>query len=195
MHIVGVAVVRRADGYNCLECRRAARRNLKSIETTPGDSHHPDHAAAPGLRRQPRNHLHAVVLLLFCVLVEQQAVRLAAPSHIDANTRVAVTSQIRMSQRVPLVGPVALAIWEIFQDRRNRVLFGIIGQPDAGRQHRAVLQRNQRVLDNAHSAWKSRHNHRESPIETVTEAAFPWRAARPSVTGRGPPRPVVGCSR
>jgi hypothetical protein len=90
MHIIGIPVVGRADGYDCLEGRRAARRNLKSIETTPGNSHHPDHAAAPGLRCQPRNHLHAIVLLLFCVLVEQQAIRLAATSNIDANARVAV---------------------------------------------------------------------------------------------------------
>src|SRR5262249_50661242 len=125
MHIVGVPVVGRADGYDCLECRGTARRNLKSIETTPGDSHHPDHATAPGLRRQPRDHLHAIVLLLFCVLVEQQAIRLPATSNIDADARVAMAGQIRMSQRVPFVSAVALAIWEILQDRRNWVLFGI----------------------------------------------------------------------
>jgi hypothetical protein len=32
-------------------------------------------------------------------------------------------------------------------------------RPDAGRQHRAVFQRYQRVLDYAHSFWKSRGNH------------------------------------
>jgi PhnB protein len=36
-----------------------------------------------------RSH-HAIVLLLFCVLVEQQAIRLAATSNIDADARVAV---------------------------------------------------------------------------------------------------------
>ncbi len=64
-----------------------------------------------------------------------------------------------MSQRVPLVRPVALAIWEILQDRRNWVLFGIVGRPDGGRQHRTVFQRYQRVLDNTQSFWKSRDNH------------------------------------
>src|SRR5262249_27662579 len=63
MHIVGIPVVGRADGYDGLECRRTPRRNLKSIEAAPGDSHHPDDAAAPGLRRQPTDHLHAIVLL------------------------------------------------------------------------------------------------------------------------------------
>ena len=112
----------------------------------------PTDAIAPGLRRQPSDHLHAIVLFLLGVLVEQQARRFAATSKVDANAGVAVTGQIRMSQRVPFVGPVALAIWEILQDRRNRVLFGIVRQPDAGRQRRAVFQRYQGVLDDTHSA-------------------------------------------
>ena len=160
MCIVGVAVVGRADGHDCLECRRAACRNLKCIEAAPGDAHHSDYATAPGLRCQPRNHLHAIVLLLSCVLVEQQAIRLATTSNIDANARVAVAGQIRMRQRVALVSPVALAIWEILQDRGNWVLFGIIGQPDARRQRRAVFQQDQRLLDHAHRARERRHNHR-----------------------------------
>src|SRR6266702_2353603 len=159
MDIVRVAIIGRADGDDGLEGGRAARRNLKSIEPAPGDSHHPDDAAAPRLRGQPRDHLDAIVLLLLCVLVEQQATRLAATSDIDANAGVAVAGQIRMRLRVALVSPVALAIGKILQDRGNRVLFGIVRQPDAGRQRRAVLQRDQRVLDNAHGAWKRRHYH------------------------------------
>src|SRR5262249_17741942 len=112
MDIVRVAIRGRADGDDGLEGRRPARRNLKSIEAAPGDPHHPDNAAAPGLRRQPRDHLDAIVLLLLCVLVEQQATRLAATSKIDANAGVAVAGQIRMRLRVPLVGPVALAAGE-----------------------------------------------------------------------------------
>src|SRR5262245_37246444 len=108
MDIVRVSIVGRADGDDRLECRRAPRRNLKSVETTPGDSHHPDHATTPGLRCQPRNHLHAIVLLLLCVLIEQQAPRLAAASNVDTNARVAVAGQIGMSQRISLVSPVAL---------------------------------------------------------------------------------------
>src|SRR4030095_5984538 len=119
MDIVRVSIIGRADGDDRLECRRAPCRNLKSIEAAPGDSHHLDNATAPGWRRQPRDHLHAIVLLLFCVLVEQQAIRLAATSDIDADARVAVAGQIRMSQRVPLVSPVALAVWEILEDGRN----------------------------------------------------------------------------
>src|SRR5438128_10200774 len=105
MDIVRVAIIGRADGDDGLECRRAPCRNLKSIEAAPGDSHHPDDAAAPGLRRQPSDHLDAIVLLLLCVLVEQQATRLAATAKIDANAGVAVAGQRRMRLRVALVSP------------------------------------------------------------------------------------------
>src|SRR5262245_27774665 len=70
--IVGVAIVSRADGDDRLERGRTSRRDLKPVEAAPGDSHHPDDTAAPGLRGQPRDHLQAVVLLLLRVLVEQQ---------------------------------------------------------------------------------------------------------------------------
>ena len=89
---------------------------------------------------------------------------LTAASDIDANARVAVAGQIGVSQRVSLVSPIALAVWEILQDRRNRMLFGIIRQPDAGCQHRAIFQRYQRVLDDTHGAWKSGHNHRDPQL-------------------------------
>src|SRR5262245_40698486 len=160
MCVVGVAIVGGANGHDCLECRRTTRRNLKSIEPTPGDAHHPDNAAAPGLRGQPGYQLLAIVLLLFCVLVEEQAARIAATTNVDANASVAVACEIGMRQRVPLICPIALTVWKILQDRRNWVLFGVIGQPDAGSQRRAVFQRNQRVLDDTHGTWKSRNNHR-----------------------------------
>src|SRR5262249_37693437 len=103
MDIVRVAIIGRADGDDGLEWRRAECRNLKSIKDAQGDSHQPDDAAAPGLRGQPGDHLPAIVLLLLCVLVEQQAARLAAASNVDANAGVAVAGQIRMRLRVPLV--------------------------------------------------------------------------------------------
>ena len=122
VRVVGVAIVGRADGDDRLQRRRTERRDLQPIEAAPGNSHHPDRAVAPGLRRQPGDHLHAVVLFLLGVLVEQQARRFAAAANVDANAGVAVTGQIGMGQRVPLVGAVALAVGQIFQDRRNRIL-------------------------------------------------------------------------
>ena len=51
-----------------------------------------------------------------------------------------------------------IGVWVCRSSARNQVLFGIVGQPDAGSQHRTVFQRYQRVLDNAHGARKSRQN-------------------------------------
>ncbi len=200
VRIVGVAIVGRADGYDGLERRRAAGRNLKSIEPAPGDSHHPDNPAAPGLRRQPGYHLHAIVLLLLCILVEQQAVRLAAPSNVHANAGVAVSGQIGMSQRVSFIGSVALAVWEVLEDRGNRLLLGILGQPDAGRQHRTVFQRDQRVLDHPHRSGKSRDNHRTLPSDSSSSMMWatgfpriPLSSPRSAASGRSLPRPWPLC--
>jgi hypothetical protein len=72
-----------------------------------------------------------------------------------------------MSERVSFVSAVALAIWEILQDCGNRVLFSILRQPDASRQHRTVFQRYQRVLDDAHSSGEGRDNHGEALMMAV----------------------------
>src|ERR1700722_16124861 len=162
--VIGVPIVGRTNGDDGFEGRGTARRNLKPLEPPPGNSHHPNRAIAPGLRCQPGDQLHAIVLFLLGVLVRQQARRFAAAAKVDANTRVAVTGQIGMSQRVPLVGAVALTIWEKLKDCRYRVLFGILRQPDASRQRGTVSQRYQSMLDDAHSSGEGRDNHRGTPI-------------------------------
>jgi hypothetical protein len=126
VRVFGVPIVARTDGHDCFECRGPARRNLKSVEPAPGNSHHPDRAIAPGLSCQPSDHLHAVLLFLLGVLIEQQARRFAAASKVDANSGVAVPGKVWMSQRIPLVRAVALAIGQILEDRRNRIPFGIL---------------------------------------------------------------------
>src|ERR1700683_147071 len=71
VRVVRVAIVSRTNGNDCFERRGTARRDLKSIEPAPGDSHHSNGAIAPGLRGQPGDQLHAIVLFLLGVLVEQ----------------------------------------------------------------------------------------------------------------------------
>ncbi len=97
VRVVCVPIVGRANRYECLERRGTSCRNLQSVEPTPGNSHHPDRATAPGLRCKPRDHLHAVVLFLLGVLVEQQARRFAATAKVHANSSVTVASEIGMS--------------------------------------------------------------------------------------------------
>ena len=95
MRVIGVPIVGRTNGYDRFECRRTARRDLKSIEPTPGNSHHSNGAIAPGLRCQPSDHLHAIVLFLLGVLVEQQARRFTATSKVDADAGIAMTGRDR----------------------------------------------------------------------------------------------------
>src|SRR5262249_59605958 len=71
MRVVSVPIVGGTNGDDCFESRRATRRNLKSVDPAPGNSHHPNRAIAPGLSCQPSDYLHAIVLFLLGVLVEQ----------------------------------------------------------------------------------------------------------------------------
>ena len=64
VHVVRVTVVRGAEADHGLQLRRAAGRHLEPVEAAPGDPEHPDGARAPGLLRDPSEHLHRVLLLL-----------------------------------------------------------------------------------------------------------------------------------
>jgi len=170
---------------------------LKSVEPAPGNSHHPNRAIAPGLSCQPGDHLHAIILFLIGVLVEQQTRRFAATSKVDANAGIAVTCEIGMSQRIPLVRAVSFAIGEILQDRRDGVFLGILRQPNASRQRRAVFQRYQCVLDDPHSSWEGRDNHRTlhtirsfgRSVDLLINRRYSREAASASL--RGPLRSVL----
>src|ERR1700733_13297537 len=69
-----------------------------------------------------------------------------------------------MSKRVPFVGAVALTVWQIFQYCRDRVAFGVVRQPDAGSERRAVFERDQCMLDNTRRTWEGGDNHRNTPL-------------------------------
>ena len=69
-----------------------------------------------------------------------------------------------MGQRIALIGAVALAVGQILEDRRNRILLSVLRQPDAGSQSRAVPQRDQRMLDLAHGAGKVADDQERNPL-------------------------------
>ena len=54
-----------------LQRRRTTGRDLQSVEAAPALADHPDLAGAPGLGRDPGDHLERVVLLLPQILVER----------------------------------------------------------------------------------------------------------------------------
>ena len=57
VHVVGVAVVGRAEGDDRLQRRRPAGGDLQAVEPAPRDADHADLAAAPRLLGEPRDHL------------------------------------------------------------------------------------------------------------------------------------------
>ncbi len=145
MHVVGVAIVGGADRDDGPQRRRTERGDLQRVEAAPGNPHHADRARAPVLARDPGDHLHRVVQLLRGILVAQQAVGLAAAAQIDSHPGVATRGEPGIRQRVAVIGAVALAIGQVFQDRRDRRR--LRRQPDPRREPCAVGERNPGVVD------------------------------------------------
>ena len=86
------------------------------------------------------------------VLVPHEAVGIAVAAHVDAHAGIAVAGDVGVGEGVAPSRAVALAVGQVFQDRRHRLRFGILGQPDAGRQPAAVGERDPGVLDLADRA-------------------------------------------
>ena len=80
---------------------------------------------------KPVDHFERVVLLLLGIFIMHQSFGIAIAAHVDAHRGIAMAGEIRMSELIAHDRPVALAIGEIFEDRRHRLLFGILRQPDA----------------------------------------------------------------
>ena len=161
MDVVGVAVVGGADGNYGFERGRAQRGDLKRVEPAPGLAHHADGAIAPGLLAQPADDLNRVVQFLREIFVFQQAIGLAGAAHIDADGCVAVRGEIAVHRLVATTRAVALAVGDIFEDRRDRGR--VVGQPEAGGEAGAVGERDEEVFDHAQVATPSLRAKRSNP--------------------------------
>ena len=148
--VVRVAVVRRAQGHDRLEPRRAERGDVQRVEPAPGDTPEAEAAVAPRLLADPGEDLERVVLLLLRVLVGEHAVALARAAHVHPHCRVAVPGQVRLALGVARRGAVDLAVGQVLDDRRHGIRLGVLGQPDARRQARAVGEVEPGVLDLPH---------------------------------------------
>ena len=146
--VVGITIIGRAERDDGLQGLGPAGGDLQSVETTPGDANHADRARAPFLLGEPGDHLEAVVLLLFGILVVENAFAVTRAADVDAHARVAETGIVGMGDRVAIRGPIALAIGQILEDRRNGVIFCIDRQPDLRSEPRTVLQGNEDVAHN-----------------------------------------------
>jgi hypothetical protein len=120
MDVVGVAVVGEADGHRRLERRRCELRDLQPVESAPGNADHSDRARAPGLARDPVDHLHPVVEFGLGILVLHEAVRVAVAADIDTHAGIAVARQPGMGEFVALQRSVPAPVGQVFQYRRNR---------------------------------------------------------------------------
>ena len=103
-----------------LQLRRPPRGDLQAVEAAPGNADDADGAGAPGLRGDPVQDLQRVVLLLLQILALEHAFGIARAAHVDPHAGVAVAGEIRMRERIALRRAVALAVGQIFQDRRHR---------------------------------------------------------------------------
>ena len=151
VNVVRVAVVRRAEGHDRLQRRRAVGGHLERVEPAPGDSPHADGARTPRLLGEPGDELEGVLLLLFGVFVLEDPVGLARPTHVNADRRVPKTGQVRLALGVPGDRAVVLAVGEKLEDGRHGILVGVVGKPDPGCEPAAVRERDPGVLDLPHA--------------------------------------------
>ena len=150
--VVGVAVVRGADRDDRLQRRRPAGGDLERVEAAPGDPEHARRARAPGLGGEPGEHLDGVVLLLGQVLVEEDAVGVAAAAQVDPHRGVAVPGEVGVAGRVADGRAVAPAVGDVLEQRRHRVALRVLGQPDLRRQPAAVGHGDPDGVDDPHRA-------------------------------------------
>ena len=126
-----------------------------AVEAAPGNAHHADLAAAPGLRSRPGDDVAGVLQFLLGVFVLHQPVGIAVAAHVDAQAGIAVAGEIRMGQRVARRRAVALAVGQVLEDRRHRILVGIGRHPDPRRQPAAVRHDDAHVGEFDEVAGKS----------------------------------------
>ena len=154
VNVVAEAVVGGAQGDDGFEAWRTARGDLQAVEATPGNAHHADLAAAPGLLHQPGNHGFGIGQLLLGVFVEHDAVRVTVAAHVHPHAGVAVACQVGVGQGVAHDGAVALAVGQVFEHRRHRPFVSVGREPHPGRELSAVGQRNEQVGNFPDLAWK-----------------------------------------
>ena len=161
----GVAVIGGPHGDDGLEGRRLARRDLQAVEAAPGNADHRHLAITPALFCQPGNGFAAVELFLHCVFVVDQAFAVAGAANIKAHAGIAVAGKIHVQTLVPCAGAVTLAVGNVFENDRNRLLFAVFGQPHFGGKPGAIFQGDENIFHGFNAARKLRHDfhcHRSS---------------------------------
>ena len=155
--VVAVAVVGRGDGDDGLELGWPPRGDLQAVEAAPGDADHAAGAGAPGLRRDPGQDLHRVVLFGLEVLVLEDAAGFPRAPDVDAQAGITVAGPVGMGQFVALARPVEPAVGQVLENCRHRVALRVLGEPDPRREPRAVGERYPGILDYPRRAREPGH--------------------------------------
>ena len=129
--------------------RRPAGRDLEPVEAAPRDADHPDAPVHHGCCSSHASTSSRVVLLLRQVLVQQDALGVAAAAQVDAHAGVAVPRQVAVTRVVGRERRFVLAVRDVLEDGRDRLRLGSLGQPEARRQAHAVAHRHPHVAHDA----------------------------------------------
>ena len=121
--------------------------DLERVEAAPRLADHADGARAPRLAGEPADHLDAVLLLARQVLVLEDPLGVARAAQVDPDRRVAVAGEVGVDPRVADGRRVVLAVRDVLEDRRHRILLGVLGQPDPRREADAVRHRDPDVVE------------------------------------------------
>ncbi len=148
MNVVGITIIGGGNRDDRLQGRGLQGGYLERIEAAPGFSHHPDLAVTPGLFGDPGNNLQRVAEFGFTkVFIVQNAFGFTGTTDIDTQACITVAREVAVHRFIAVSGQVALAIGDVFQNGRNRLVFCVFGHPDARGKTGAVFQRDTGFLD------------------------------------------------
>ena len=142
VHVVVEEVVRGMQGQNRLERGRTTHRDLKRVESSPGDPPHADRPVGAGHARQLGDDLDRVLQLDVGVLARRQpALGAAGAADVHLRHDVAAPDEVLVQRVVAPVEGVVLAVGEELEEDRE-ALGGIAsdGTPVRDRELHAVRQ-------------------------------------------------------
>ena len=117
-------------------------------------------------------------LFLLQILILENTLGFAGTPDVHPHGSIAVTGIPRVGQFIAVTGAVTLAVGQVLEDRRNRLVSGVLRQPDAGRQPGAVRQFNPRVLDDLDPVGKSVTTVMSSAAMSLLLVSRPRRSCR-----------------
>ena len=138
MDVLAPAVVAAHDGDDGLQRGGPQRRHLKRIIGPPAFPKHAHVAITPILRRNPGDHIDAILHLLVRILILGHAVAVSIATNINADRGIARIGKERMHAFVPHAGTVTATIGDVFQNAGHRGLAGDLRQPQTGGEFCAI---------------------------------------------------------